>query len=522
MTPFVLAILDGWGVAPATDGNAIKRARTPNWTRFEDEGLVTEIAASGEAVGLPPGQMGNSEVGHLNIGAGRIVFQDIVRIDRDIREGRFRDNEAFKSVMRRSAESGKTLHLAGLIGPGGVHSHERHMHALLDAAAHHGVKDLQVHAFLDGRDTPPKSAGEYLGRLEEAIRRAGVGRIATVQGRYWAMDRDERWERTERAYRALVHLEGETAKDAREALQQAYGRNENDEFVQPTVIEGAEPVTEGDGFIFVNFRPDRARQMTRALAEPRFDDFPVKDLGLDYVCMTRYQDAFQEFAAIAYPPERPDLTLGEHLSRLGVSQLRIAETEKYAHVTYFFSGGREEPFELEERILVPSPKVATYDLQPEMNAEEVTDRLLERLDAPEPPQFVVLNFAQPDMVGHTGDFTAAVRAVEVTDTCLGRIAAHVRQAGGALLITADHGNVEEMRDEKGDPVTKHTTNPVPLVLVTAPGAIPEDTRFASGGILADVSPTILDLMGLSKPSSMDRSSLFQKGRAAASSDPVLT
>ncbi len=507
IAPVVLCILDGWGIAPPGPGNAISQANTPNWDRFHEEGITTQLEASGQAVGLPAGQMGNSEVGHLNMGAGRIVAQDIVRIDHDIATGRFLENKPLLEAMQEARAKGKTVHLIGLVGPGGVHSHERHHFALIELARKTGHDDLQHHAVLDGRDTPPQSAADYLQGLEKRLRETGAGKIATVQGRYWAMDRDQRWDRTEKAYRLLVHNEGEKANDAQAALKAAYERDESDEFVAPTHLEGARPIVAGDTVVFVNFRPDRARQLTRALGEPGFQEFPVEHLDLDLVIMTQYQREFKEFARVAYPPVKPKATLGETVSKAGHRQLRIAETEKYAHVTYFINGGREEPFQSEDRILVPSPRIATYDLQPEMNAPEVTRRLIEVLLAPDPPQLVILNFANPDMVGHTGNLQATIQAIESIDDALGQIAQTTHDIGGALLITADHGNAEELLDEVGDRVTKHTTNPVPLVLLTAPEHLPPGTRL-NPGILADIAPTVLGLMGLEKPAAMDRQSLL--------------
>lgn len=507
--PVLLCIIDGWGLADDAPGNAMARAKTPHWDRLVREGSLARVEASAEAVGLPAGQMGNSEVGHLNLGAGRVVFQDIVRIDRDIREGTFAQNPALRGVIERTQAKGATLHLFGLTGPGGVHSHERHMFALLELTKTMGHTRVQVHAALDGRDTPPTSASGYLADLQKVIDASGNARLASISGRYWGMDRDQRWDRIERAYRALVHGEGEHAQDAQAGLKAAYARGENDEFVAPTLLDGSVPVAPADGFVFVNFRPDRARQLTRALADPGFDAFPVEQLSLDYVCMTQYQGSFPEFSSIAYPPQWPKMTLGEHLSGCGISQLRIAETEKYAHVTYFFSGGREDPFPGEERILIPSPKVATYDLQPEMSTPEITRRLVDVLQRPAPPALIVLNLACPDMVGHTGILDASIRAVEAVDTALGQLDAAVRAAGGAMFVTADHGNVEEMLDDAGNPVTKHSTNPVPLLLCGAPAAVPAGIALVDG-VLADVAPTVLDLMGLDVPIEMDRASLLRR------------
>ncbi len=501
----VLCILDGFGIAPSGPGNAITQAKTPNWDRLQKQGSSARLNAAEQAVGLPAGQMGNSEVGHLNMGAGRIVAQDIVRIDQDIETGAFAHNEALRGVMERARDRERTVHLVGLVGPGGVHSHERHHFALLDLAREVGHHEVSLHAVLDGRDTPPRSAASHLQRLQEKLDETGVGFIATMQGRYWAMDRDRRWDRTEKAYRALVGLHGERAKSPEDALRDAYRRGENDEFVIPTVLDGARPIATEDAVIIVNFRPDRARQLTMALADGDFDAFATKPLALDFVIMTQYHAAFTRFARVAYPPIKPQDTLGEQVERAGLRQLRIAETEKYAHVTYFINGGREDPFEGEERIMVPSAKVATYDEQPEMSAPEITRRLVEVLGGADPPALVVLNYANADMVGHTGDLQATVRAIESIDHALGRLAEATRNAGGTLVVTADHGNAEEMLDAEGEPVTKHTTNPVPLLVVAPPATAPRTLR---DGILADVAPTILELMGLPRPARMDRGSLL--------------
>ncbi|MBX5463955.1 MAG: 2,3-bisphosphoglycerate-independent phosphoglycerate mutase [Clostridia bacterium] len=503
--PLAIVVLDGWGIRRERRGNAILAARTPVMDRLWREWPHTELQASGEAVGLTAGQMGNSNVGHLTIGAGRIVWQDLVRIDRAVRDGSFFENPVLRRVMEETRAAGRALHVIGLLSDGGVHSHIRHALALLEMAARAGLGRVYLHAFLDGRDTPPRSAEPFLREAQARAESLGLPGIATVTGRYYAMDRDRRWERTERAYRALVEGRGLAAREPLEALHAAYARDESDEFVQPTVIlpspagggEAPGRIRPGDGVVFFNFRADRARQLTHALTDDRFEPFPRPALGLRFVMMTRYEESLA--LPVAFP--KPDLTetLGELVARAGGRQLRIAETEKYAHVTYFFNGGEERQFEGEDRILVPSPKVATYDLKPEMSAPEITERLLQAL-AGNDYRLVVLNFANADMVGHTGDFEAAVRAVETVDGCVGRVVEGVLEREGAVLITADHGNAEEMEDAStGQAHTAHTANPVPFIAVV-PGRAPRE--LAPGG-LRDVAPTALGLLGLPRPAVME-------------------
>ena len=498
-----LVVLDGWGLNSRREGNAVALARTPVMDRLLATYPHATLVTCGESVGLPPGQMGNSEVGHLNLGAGRIVYQDLTRIDQAVRDGSLARNAVLREALARAAKAG-TLHFIGLLSPGGVHSHERHLHALLRYAADAGVKRIRVHAFTDGRDTAPRSADASVASLEGVLRAIPGSAIATVSGRFFAMDRDQRWDRTERAYRALVLGEGEKAATGGEAVASAYARGEGDEFIQPTVIRGAEgSVRDGDTVIAFNFRPDRMRQISRALADPAFDAFPRSGLprNLHYACMTEYDETFPYPVICRDEPLRK--TVGEIVSEAGIRQLRIAETEKYAHVTYFLNGSEETPFPGEDRALIPSPKVATYDLQPEMSALEVTAELERRLADPNGYGFFVLNFANADMVGHTGVIEAAVRAVETVDTCLGRVIQAVQSRGGIALVTADHGNAEQMIDEAtGGPHTAHTLNPVPIF---AAGGEPTPIR---DGILADVAPTLLELMGLPQPSEMTGRSLL--------------
>ncbi len=513
--PVALLILDGWGISEKEEGNAVLAARTPCLDSLSDKWPCSVIQTSGGQVGLPDGQMGNSEVGHTNIGAGRIVYQDLLRISRAIEEGSFFDNQALLWAMRRAADRQATLHLAGLLSDGGVHSHLTHLLALVDMAKKNGVQKLAIHAFFDGRDTAPEAGAGYLETLLAHLEKSGIGQVATLSGRYYAMDRDNRWDRVEKAYRALTAegFEGERATDPVAAVKASYARGVTDEFIVPVLITRPDgspvaPVKAGDSFIFFNFRPDRARELTRAFCEPGFDRFPVakSPLGLSYVGMAEYSadfDSFDDYRT-AYPPERLTGILGEVVSEAGLTQLRIAETEKYAHVTFFLNGGREEPFAGEERILVPSPAVATYDLQPEMSAPEVTDRLLEAL-ADRQPDVIILNFANGDMIGHTGIFAAAVKALETVDDCLSRIVPAILERGGVALITADHGNLEEMVDPgRGGPFTAHTINPVKLIGAGLASGSLED------GKLADLAPTILDILGLEAPEEMTGHSLWKR------------
>ncbi len=517
--PLLLAILDGWGVGEETDYNAVYVADTPNMDRWTRECPATTLVAHDGQVGLPEGQMGNSEVGHLNIGAGRIVYQDFTRINRAIETGEFFDNPVLNSVMDRVKAAGRRLHFFGLLSDGGVHSHIDHLVALLEMAAGKEIDGVFVHAFMDGRDTPPSSGAGYMRRLLAAMARIGRGRVATVSGRYWAMDRDTRWDRIEKAWLAMVAGRGETASDPVAAVEAGYARGETDEFIRPTVLVNGEGtpvalVEDGDAIIFFNFRADRARELCHAFTDREFTGFDVSDRPaiMELVTMTEYERDFD--LPIAFPPVELTHILGEELSRHGLRQLRIAETEKYAHVTYFFNGGREEPFPGEDRILVDSPReVATYDLKPEMSAVEVTDRLLaalrEKEEAGTPYDVVILNFANGDMVGHTGVMEAAVRACETVDRCLGRIRAFMKERGGVMLITADHGNAELMRDpDTGEPYTAHTLNPVPLVLL-ADRYPKERCRLKGGGALKDIAPTMLALLDLPRPAEMEGDNLLE-------------
>ena len=496
--PVMLMILDGWGIAPPGPGNAADLARTPHLDSYFARFPHNRLQASGEAVGLPEGQMGNSEVGHMTIGSGRIIYQSLTRITRAIKDGSFFANPVLREAMDRARDTGRSLHFMGLLSDGGVHSHMEHLFGLLEMAKREGVKDVYVHAFLDGRDTPPKSAGPYLEALEAACRRIGVGRIADVSGRYYAMDRDKRWDRIRKAYDAMTGRDALSAPSASEGLKRAYAAGQTDEFVVPYTIAGVPgAVRAGDSLICFNFRPDRAREITSAFAEPSFKEFET-DPGarpVHVVAMTQYEASLP--VPVAFAPEDIRDTLGEVVSRAGLHQLHIAETEKYAHVTFFFNGGREEPYAGEERILVPSPKVATYDLQPEMSAYTVTEKLEEALRR-DLYDLIILNFANPDMVGHTGVLAAAIAAMEAVDTCAGRLVGAVLAKGGAVCITADHGNLEEMIDPAtGGPMTAHTTNPVPILVAGAD----EGVSVRSGG-LSDIAPTLLDLMGLPEPDAM--------------------
>lgn len=505
--PVVLLILDGWGHREATEDNAVALADLPNWRRLHETHPHTLIHTEGRHVGLPDGQMGNSEVGHMNIGAGRVVYQDLTRIDAAIEDGSFFDNAELRAACAAAKANDGTLHLMGLLSPGGVHSHEAHLFAMLELARRGGVPRVAVHAFTDGRDMPPRSAEASLRALQDACAAVGNARIHSVSGRYYAMDRDQRWERVRKAWDAIVEGESEhVAPDALSALSAAYARDENDEFVQPTVIEGATPMRDGDAVVFMNFRADRARQLSAAFVAPGFDGFDARRPALSrYVCLTEYDAKLP--APVAFAPDNLRNTLGEVLGAHGLSQLRIAETEKYAHVTFFLSGGREEPWPGEERILVPSPRVATYDLQPEMSCPEVTDKLVAAIEAGR-FDVVVCNFANPDMVGHTGDLQAAIRAVEAVDRAVGAVEAAVRAQGGALLVTADHGNVEMMRDpETGEPHTSHTVGPVKLIHANWSGS-DGDRPLRDGGALRDLAPTILDLLGLPRPDEMTGRSLL--------------
>ena len=495
--PTMLMILDGYGLNKETHGNAIAAAEKPNLDRIFAEYPSTSLKACGLAVGLPEGQMGNSEVGHLNIGAGRVVYQDLTMITKSIEDGSFFKNPAFLKAVDHVKKNGSTLHLLGLLSDGGVHSHIDHLLALTDMAKRNGVEKLCVHCFLDGRDVPPRCAVKYIDTLTDHLDELGIGTVGIVSGRYYAMDRDKRWERVEKAYDAMTTGEGLHAATAREAVTAAYERDENDEFVLPTVVDGAIPVSDGDAMIMFNFRPDRAREITRTFVDRDFDGFSRKKTVNDifYVCMTQY-DAEMPNVTLAFPPEHLRNTLGEYISDLGLSQLRIAETEKYAHVTFFFNGGVEEPNEGEDRILVPSPKVATYDMKPEMSAFEVTDKVLEAIES-DKYDVIILNFANADMVGHTGVMDAAVKAIETLDRCVPKIADAVLAKDGQILLTADHGNADVMLDNDDNIVTAHSLNDVPLVHIAN-----RPVQLSDGGRLCDIAPTMLKLMGLAIPAEM--------------------
>jgi len=509
--PVVLCILDGWGERAQRDDNAILQAKKPNWDRFMAHSPQAHMQASESFVGLPQHQMGNSEVGHTNIGAGRVVKQDLPRIDEAIKHSELTRNAALKDLVAAMKRSGGAVHLMGLLSPGGVHAHQHHIIALAKFLADQELT-VNVHAFLDGRDTPPRSAVDFVAAFEKALKDQKRVRIVTVTGRYFAMDRDKRWDRVEQAYRALVAADGAHAADARTAIEQSYAKNKGDEFVAPTVIGDYAGMKDGDGLVCANFRADRVRQILLALLDPKFDAFKrtrtvkfAAALGL-----TQYSDELNKFMKVVFPPEELRDTLGEVVAHAGLKQLRIAETEKYAHVTFFFNGGREIEFPGESRILVPSPKVATYDHKPEMSAFEITDKLVAAIDAGT-FDVIVVNYANTDMVGHTGDIAAAIKAVEAVDQCLGRVADSVERAGGCLLITADHGNAEQMRDPKsGQPHTAHTTNPVPLLLVNPPSG----TTALRDGKLADIAPTILSLLHLPQPQAMTGQNLARTAARA--------
>lgn len=505
-----LIILDGWGISNCNKYNAIEQGNIRNYKNLLEIYPNTVLRANGLDVGLPEGQMGNSEVGHLNIGAGRIVYQDLTKITRDIQNRDFFKNEALVFAMEDAKTKGKALHIMGLLSDGGVHSHISHLYALLDMAKKFNHQYVYIHVFLDGRDTPPANAGAYINELEEKILELGIGEIATVSGRYYAMDRDKRWERTEQAYNAIVIGEGEKASSASKALEVSYALKKTDEFVKPTVIVDSQgdpvgTVKEGDSVIFFNFRPDRARQLTKAFVDKDFEHFKRRGgrLPVNFVCMTRYDDEITD-VNIAYGPDIVKNTLGEVVSRNKMKQLRIAETEKYAHVTYFFNGGEEKPFINEDRILIPSPKVPTYDLKPEMSAYKVTETVIDKINKKE-YDFIVLNYANPDMVGHTGNYEAAVKAVEVVDDCLNKVITEIDKQSGTALIVSDHGNCEQMAYyDTGEPYTAHSSNKVPFTLVSRKL---KNCRLREG-ILADIAPTILDIYGIDKPEEMTGSSLI--------------
>lgn len=500
--PLILIILDGFGNAPA-EGNAIAAAKTPNIDRIFSSNPLTEIGASGMDVGLPDGQMGNSEVGHTNIGAGRVVYQELTRITKSIKDGDFFQNEAIGHAIDNALKNGTALHLYGLLSDGGVHSHNTHLYGILEFAKKKGLKDVYVHAFLDGRDVPPSSGKDFVADCVAEMEKIGVGKIASVMGRYYAMDRDNRWDRVEKAYAAMVYGEGEHNTDPVDAVAKSYENGVTDEFVIPTVIDGTARIKAGDSIVFYNFRPDRAREITRCFVDPDFAGFERRNgrLPVTYVCMTQY-DVTMPNVEVAFKPQSLVNTFGEYISNNGLTQLRIAETEKYAHVTFFFNGGVEKTYKNEDRILVKSPAVATYDLQPEMSAYEVCDKCVEAIKSGK-YDVIILNFANCDMVGHTGVFEAAVSAVEAVDTCVGKVTDAIAEMGGVSIITADHGNADRMYDVDGSPFTAHTTNPVPFCVVGYP------CTLRTGGRLADIAPTMLKILNLPQPAEMDGKSIIE-------------
>lgn len=502
--PLALIILDGFGYNPGDRGNAIEAADKPNLTSLFAKYPHTLIGASGLNVGLPDGQMGNSEVGHTNIGAGRVVYQELTRISKSIQDGDFFENDALKGAMENCKQHGGALHLMGLCSDGGVHSHNSHLYGLLEMARRFGLSKVYVHCFMDGRDVPPTSGRDFIAQLEQEMNRIGVGRVATVMGRYYAMDRDNRWERVQRAYDAMVLGRGAQNPSAVDAMEKSYGSEATDEFVEPVVCTPEGTVKDGDSIIFFNFRPDRAREITRTFVDPAFDGFTREGGKKDvyFVCMTQY-DALMPNVHVAFHPESLDNTFGAYIAEKGLTQLRIAETEKYAHVTFFFNGGVETPNKGEDRALIPSPKVATYDMQPEMSAYSVTDELVKRIESGK-YDVIICNYANCDMVGHTGVFEAAKKAVEAVDKCLGRVMDALLAVDGAALITADHGNADQMYEPDGSPFTAHTTNPVPLLAVNCG----EDVKLREGGKLADLAPTMLKLLDLPQPKEMTGQSLL--------------
>ena len=502
--PLILMILDGFGIGKKGEekANAILAADTPNLDRLFKENPLTQIGASGMDVGLPDGQMGNSEVGHTNIGAGRIVYQELTRITKTINDDKLKDNEPIVKAIDNALQNGSDLHLMGLLSPGGVHSHITHLYGIVELCKAKGLKNVYIHAFLDGRDVPPSSAAEYIEDAMKKLDEIGVGKIATVMGRYYAMDRDNRWERVEKAYAALVYGEGVEAACPVCAVKNSYEQGVTDEFVIPCVIEGGAKIKPNDSVIFYNFRPDRAREITRTLVDPDFNGFERRNgfFPLTYVCMTQY-DATMPNVEVAFKPQTLVNTMGEYISSLGMKQLRIAETEKYAHVTFFFNGGVEKVYDGEDRILVKSPSVATYDLQPEMSAYKVTEKIIPAIESGK-YDMIILNYANCDMVGHTGVFDAAVKAVEAVDDCAGQVVDAILKQGGAAIITADHGNADKMFDEDGKPFTAHTTNPVPFCVIGY------DCKLREGGVLADIAPTMLKIMDLPQPEEMSGKSII--------------
>ena len=506
----MLMILDGYGISENKVGNAVEIAKTPNIKSLQKKYKTTKIYTSGLEVGLPEGQMGNSEVGHTNIGAGRIVYQELTRITKSIQDGDFFSNEKLINAIEECKKNNTNLHILGLVSNGGVHSHDRHLYALLELAKRRDFENVYIHCILDGRDTPPASAEMYISNLQEKINEKKVGRIVSISGRFYAMDRDNRWERVQKYYNAIVKGEGNKSGNAIKAIEDSYCKDVFDEFIEPTLITTADEkivtINKKDSVIFFNFRPDRAREITRALVDNDFTGFEnKKDLELNFVCFTKYDETIPN-VEIAFEKQELKNTFGQYISEKGKTQLRIAETEKYAHVTFFFNGGEEKQYEGEDRILVPSPKVETYDLKPEMSAYEVTEKVLEAIQS-EKYDCIILNYANPDMVGHTGNLEAAVKAIETIDECVGKVVELVNQKNGNMLITADHGNAEIMIDTvNGEPYTAHTTNPVPLILVTDD----KNLELREGGKLADLAPTILDLMDLEKPEEMTGESLLDR------------
>lgn len=500
--PVVLMVLDGYGITDKTEGNAIYMANTPVMDKLMAECPYVRGNASGLAVGLPDGQMGNSEVGHMNIGAGRIIYQDLTSITKAIEDGDFFENEAMLEAIENCKKNNSDLHLWGLLSDGGVHSHNTHLYGILELCKKQGFDRVYVHPFLDGRDTPPASGKDYVAALVDKMQEIGVGKVASISGRYYAMDRDNAWDRVEKAYAAMVYGEGETGTEPVQAIEDSYAKEVTDEFMLPTVLDQNGLIKEQDSVIFFNFRPDRARQITRSFVDPEFKGFARKKgfFPLHFVCMAQY-DATMPNVTVAYPPEQLHMTLGEYLSKCGKTQLRIAETQKYAHVTFFFNGGEEKVFDGEERILIPSPDVPTFDLKPEMSAYEVTDAVVKAIEE-EKYDVIILNYANCDMVGHTGIFDAAKQAVEAVDTCVGRMVDAILAKGGVALITADHGNADKMCEPDGTPFTAHTTNPVPFIVVG------EDCKLRDGGVLADIAPTMLQVLDLPQPEEMTGKSLI--------------
>lgn len=503
MKPVLLMILDGFGLYKDYPGNAISLAKTENLDKLYETCPHTEIYASEKWVGLPMGQMGNSEVGHLNIGAGRVVFQDLTRIGNDIDNGNFYHNQMFLKAVENAKKNNSSLHLMGLVSKGGVHSHFKHLLALIDLAKKEGLKKVYIHVITDGRDVSPDASLEDVKELEDYLKKVGVGKIADISGRYYAMDRDKRWERIKKYFDLVTEKYDNSNPNALDAIKSSYDNGVTDEFIKPVEIDCQGKIKDGDSLIFFNFRPDRARQIVRALVDENFDGFPRKEKNIFLVTMTQYDDTIPH-TNIAYPENRPTNTLGEILEKNHLRQLRIAETEKYAHVTFFFNGGREVMFKGEDRILVQSPKVATYDLKPEMSAPEITENLIEKLRE-NIYDCIILNFANPDMVGHTGVIPAAIKAVETVDNCIGKILKEIKKLGGALLITADHGNCDMMLTKDNKPITSHTTNKVPFILYGV-----ENVKLRSEGALCDIAPTILELLNIKQPKEMTGKSLIEK------------